>query len=78
MRRTFSDLIASVGKHYLRRMVNCSDQPPYDDDRTFFPAVRALRAVEKGQSIEGVPAAMRSRVSGEAAAEQAAEEPARL
>ena len=52
-------LISSVGKHYLRRMVNSSDQPPYDDDRTFFPAVRALRAVERGQSIDGVPAAMR-------------------
>ena len=52
-------LISSVGKHYLRRMVNCSDQPPYDDDGTFFPAVRALRAVEQGQSIDGVPAAMR-------------------
>ena len=52
-------LISSVGKHYLRRMVNSSDQPPYDDDRTFFPAVRALRAVERGQSIDDVPAAMR-------------------
>ena len=52
-------LISSVGKHYLRRMVNCSDQPPYDDDGTFFPAVRALRAVERGETIEGVPAAMR-------------------
>lgn len=52
-------LISNVGKHYLRRMVNCSDQPPYDDDGTFFPAVRALRAVERGQSIDGVPAAMR-------------------
>ena len=52
-------LISSVGKHYLRRMVNCSDQPPYDDDGTFFPAVRVLRAVERGESIEDVPAAMR-------------------
>ena len=40
-------------------MVNCSDQPPYDDDSTFFPAIRALRAVEQGQSIDGVAAAMR-------------------
>ncbi len=52
-------LISSVGKHYVRRMVNCSDQPPYDDDGTFFPAVRALRAVEQSQSIDGMPAAMR-------------------
>ena len=52
-------LISSVGKHYLRRMVNCSDQPPYDDDSTFFPAIRALRGVEQGQSIDGVAAAMR-------------------
>ncbi len=51
-------LISSVGKHYLRRMVNVSDQPPYDDDRTFFPAVRVLRALEQGESIDGVPAAM--------------------
>jgi len=52
-------LISSVGKHYLRRMVNCSDQPPYDDDVTFYLAIRALRAVEQGHSIDGVPTAMR-------------------
>ena len=53
-----SSLISSVGKHYLRRMVNVSDQPPYDGDGTLFPAVRVLRAVEQGESIDGVPAAM--------------------
>ncbi len=52
-------LISSVGKHYLRRMVNSSDQPPYDDDGAFFPAVRVLRAMERGESIDEVPAAMR-------------------
>ena len=48
-----------MGKHYLRRMVGSSDQPPYDDDGTFFPAVRVLRAMEQGESLDGVLAAMR-------------------
>ena len=52
-------LISNVGKHYLRRMVGSSDQPPYDDDGTFFSAVRVLRAMEQGESLDGVPAAMR-------------------
>ena len=52
-------LISNVGKHYLRRMVGSSDQPPYDDDGTFFPAVRVLRAMEQGESLDGVLAAMR-------------------
>ena len=50
-------LISSVGKHYLRRMVNSSDKPSYDN-RTLFPAGSVLRAIEQGEAIHGVPAAM--------------------